>query len=81
MTVEINNTDAEGRLLLADAYSYTQSNYKVHELIELSTLTGAVVVALGSNFAGLFSNSEKMAEKMIKFSGNFSENLWRLPLD
>ncbi len=56
LTVEITNTDAEGRLLLADTMSYIQSNYKVKEIMEFSTLTGACMVALGTNYAGLFSN-------------------------
>ena len=81
ITVEINNTDAEGRLILADAMSYLQRNYKVKEMIELSTLTGACVVALGFNFAGLFSNSERMREKLMGNSGVNGESLWCLPLD
>ena len=81
LTVEINNTDAEGRLILADAMSWVQSNYKVKNLIELSTLTGACKVALGNNYAGLFTNSEEMRRKFVENSGLFGEKIWELPLD
>jgi leucyl aminopeptidase len=65
MTVEITNTDAEGRLLLADAMSYVQTHYKIKEIMELSTLTGACMVALGTNYAGLFSNCSEMTKKIM----------------
>ncbi len=58
ITVEIGNTDAEGRLVLADCMNWTQEHYKTDVLIELSTLTGAIIIALGSRFAGLFTNSD-----------------------
>lgn len=58
VTVEIGNTDAEGRLVLADCMNWTQEHYKTDVLIELSTLTGAIIIALGSRFAGLFTNSD-----------------------
>lgn len=65
ITVEITNTDAEGRLLLADAMSYVQTHYKIKEIMELSTLTGACMVALGTNYAGLFSNCPEMTKKIM----------------
>lgn len=61
--------------------SYLQKNYKVKEMIELSTLTGACVVALGLNYAGLFSNSDKMRDKLMGNSGLNGEKLWCMPLD
>jgi leucyl aminopeptidase len=66
LTVEIGNTDAEGRLILCDAMSWTQSKHKLKSMIELSTLTGAVVVALAYSYAGLFTNNDQLAEKLIK---------------
>ena len=81
LTVEINNTDAEGRLLLADAMSYVQQNYDCKKIIEFSTLTGAIVVALGYNYAGVFSNSEKLVNDLFLCNGEFDEKLWRMPLD
>ena len=62
LNVEIGNTDAEGRLVLADVMSYMQSKVKVHKMVELSTLTGACLVALGEKQAALFSNDESLAE-------------------
>ena len=61
LTVEIGNTDAEGRLVLADTFTYVQNEFKPTELIDLATLTGAVMVALGESTAGLFSNNDEMA--------------------
>lgn len=66
LCVEIGNTDAEGRLILADAMTWTQEKFKVQSLVELSTLTGACVVALGGETAGLFSNSEGLAKKLME---------------
>ena len=68
LTVYIGNTDAEGRLVLADCMNWTQQKYKVDVLIEESTLTGAMVVALGSRFAGIFSNSEELVQQ-VKCAG------------
>lgn len=81
LTVEIQNTDAEGRLILADAMSWVQKNYRVKQILELSTLTGAGVVALGFNYAGLFGNSEEMIRTLKDNSGLFGESLWHMPLD
>ncbi len=64
LTVEIGNTDAEGRLVLADCMHWTQEKFKCKELIELSTLTGAIIIALGKKHAGLFSNSDSLSNKL-----------------
>lgn len=66
IAVEIGNTDAEGRLVLADCMHWTQEKFKVKKLIELSTLTGAIIVALGKKHAGLFSNSDELSSNFIK---------------
>ena len=65
LTVEIGNTDAEGRLVLADCMHWTQEKFKCKDLIELSTLTGAIIIALGKKHAGLFSNSDSLSNKLI----------------
>ena len=80
LTVEIGNTDAEGRLVLCDAMTYVQRNYKPKELIDVATLTGACMVALGVETAGLFSNDDQMAEKLSKCGSRSFEELWRLPI-
>lgn len=79
-TIEIVNTDAEGRLVLADALWYTQERFKPCYMIDLATLTGAIVVALGHEYAGLFSNNEDLAKKLQKASEETQELVWRLPL-
>ncbi len=79
-TVEIHNTDAEGRLVLADAISYCIKNYKPTEIVDLATLTGAIVIALGDMAAGLFSNNDSVAEKLAKAGDACNEKLWRMPL-
>lgn len=79
-TVEIGNTDAEGRLILADAITYTLKHYKPTRLIDIATLTGAIEVALGSEASGLFCNNEKLAKQLYE-AGEFTyERLWRMPL-
>ncbi|PUA33973.1 MAG: leucyl aminopeptidase [Zestosphaera tikiterensis] len=80
LTVEVRNTDAEGRLILADALSYAEKNYRLASIIDLATLTGAVVVALGSHAAGLFTNNEDLKNSLIKASEETSERVWPLPL-
>ena len=80
-TVEVNNTDAEGRLVLADLLWYCQMKYKVSGIIDLATLTGAVEVALGHEYCGLFSNSRKFKEDFISSCAKASEKVWELPLD
>ncbi|HET7435374.1 MAG TPA: leucyl aminopeptidase [Thermoanaerobaculia bacterium] len=77
-TVEIVNTDAEGRMILGDALHYA-SNLKPDHLIDYATLTGACVVALGSEAAGLFSNNDELAQKLIESGERVGERLWRLP--
>jgi leucyl aminopeptidase len=79
-TIEIINTDAEGRLVLADALWYVQDKFKPKFIIDLATLTGAVLVALGQEHAGLFSNDEELAEKLLAAGKATGEKLWRLPL-
>jgi len=80
LTVEIGNTDAEGRLILADAMTYTQQVYKPKVLLEFSTLTGAVKVALGNEIAGIFSNDDGLASELFKVGQESCEPLWRLPI-
>ena len=63
-TIEVLNTDAEGRLVLADALWYTQEQYKPEFMVNLATLTGAIVVALGNEYAGLFSNNDKLSKQL-----------------
>jgi leucyl aminopeptidase len=79
-TIEIINTDAEGRLVLADALWYLQDRFKPKFIVDLATLTGAVLVALGQEHAGLFSNDEDLAEKLLAAGKATGEKLWRLPL-
>lgn len=80
-TVEITNTDAEGRLVLADALSYGQKRFSPDRIIDMATLTGAIVVALGEMRAGLFSNNEKLAHICEKAGDVTGERVWRMPLD
>lgn len=80
-TIEVQNTDAEGRLILNDLLWYAQEKYKPSNLINLATLTGACVAALGFEHAGLFSNNEKLAKQLIEAGLVSSDRLWRLPLD
>lgn len=80
-TIEVINTDAEGRLVLADALWYTQERFKPKLMVNLATLTGAIVVCLGSERAGLFTAEEDLAQKLTKAGENVGELLWRFPLD
>ena len=79
-TIEVLNTDAEGRMVLADIITYIQRNYKPKEIIDFATLTGAIMVALGTHRGGLFSNNDKLANKLFESGKNANENVWRLPL-
>src|SRR5580700_6157076 len=79
-TIEVLNTDAEGRLVLADVLWYCQERFKPQLMVDLATLTGAVIVALGSEHAGLFANNEELAERLIAAGNAVGEKLWRLPL-
>ncbi len=80
-TVEILNTDAEGRLVLADALTYIQKKHDPALIIDLATLTGAIMVALGVNFCGAFVNDEKLWKGLEKSSKDTGEKIWRMPLD
>ena len=79
-TIEVINTDAEGRLVLADALWYTQKHFKPKFIVDLATLTGAIIISLGSSRAGLFSNNDKLAEQLFKSGQKVGEEMWRLPL-
>ncbi len=79
-TIEILNTDAEGRLVLADAITFTEKKYKPKFIIDLATLTGAIIVSLGSEYAGLFSNNDKLSKELIEAGKKVEEKLWRMPL-
>ncbi len=79
-TVEISNTDAEGRLILADALAYTETQLKPVRMIDLATLTGGIVIALGEEASGLFSNDDQLARDLIEAGEKTHERLWRFPL-
>ena len=79
-TVEVINTDAEGRLVLGDALWYCQDRFKPQFMVNLATLTGAIIVALGHEHAGIFSNNESLAERLISSGKSVEEKLWRMPL-
>jgi leucyl aminopeptidase len=79
-TVEVNNTDAEGRLILADALTYCVRELGAERVIDLATLTGAVVVALGSTYAGLIANDDELAAAVSAAGEESGELVWRLPL-
>jgi leucyl aminopeptidase len=79
-TIEVINTDAEGRLVLADALWYCQDRFKPEFMIDLATLTGAIVVALGPDFGGLYSNNEALADNLLAASKASGDALWRMPL-
>ena len=80
-TIEVLNTDAEGRLVLADALTYVQDTYKPATVIDLATLTGAIMVALGFEYCGTFANDDKLWDGLKKASDNTGEKFWRMPLD
>jgi leucyl aminopeptidase len=80
MTIEIINTDAEGRLVLADANQYTIERYRPAALVNLATLTGAVSTALGEDYAGLFARDEALAERIEAAAQQSGDPVWRLPL-
>ena len=79
-TVEVINTDAEGRLVLADAITWAQANYKPRYIVDLATLTGAMVVTFGHEYAGIFSNDDTLAMALLKASSTTGDLLWRQPL-
>ncbi len=80
-TVEVLNTDAEGRLVLADALTYTEKKFKPEFIVDLATLTGAIIVSLGSEYAGLFSNDDKLSKQLINVGEHVEEKVWRMPLN
>ena len=79
-TIEIINTDAEGRLVLADVLWYVAKRFKPKFMVDLATLTGAILVALGNEYAGLFSNDDKLSERLSKAGEATGERVWRMPL-
>jgi len=79
-TIEVLNTDAEGRLVLADAITFTEKKFKPNLIIDLATLTGAIIVCLGSEYAGLFSNDDALSKKIFDAGNKVDEKVWRLPL-
>ena len=79
-SIEILNTDAEGRLVLADIITYAQQKYKPSQIIDFATLTGAIMIALGTHRAGLFSNNDKLSKKIENAGEASGEKVWRLPL-
>jgi len=79
-TIEVLNTDAEGRLVLADALWYTQDRFKPKFMIDLATLTGAIIISLGLEYAGVFTNSDEIAEGLAKAGPKVGEKSWRLPI-
>ena len=79
-TIEIINTDAEGRLVLADVLWYVAKKFKPKFMVDLATLTGAIMVALGTEYAGLFSNNDELAERLTKVGIETGERVWRMPL-
>jgi leucyl aminopeptidase len=79
-TIEIHNTDAEGRLVLADVLWYCQDRFKPQLMVDLATLTGAIIISLGHEYAGMFSNNEKLSDQLTKAGLATGEKVWRMPL-
>jgi leucyl aminopeptidase len=79
-TIEVINTDAEGRLVLADVLHYVNTRFKPRFMVDLATLTGAIIVALGHEYAGLFSNDDRLADRLLKAGRQTGEKLWRMPV-
>jgi leucyl aminopeptidase len=79
-TIEVINTDAEGRLVLADALWYCQERFKPQFMVDLATLTGAIIIALGNDYAGLFSNNDALSDNLLKAAKAEGEPLWRMPI-
>ena len=80
-TIEVLNTDAEGRLVLADALSFTERKFKPRMIVDLATLTGAIIVSLGSEYAGLFSNNDNLSKQIYESGLKVDEKVWRMPLN
>jgi leucyl aminopeptidase len=79
-TIEVLNTDAEGRLVLADALTYAHRTFQPRMVIDLATLTGAIMIALGTDYAGLFSNDDDLAGRLLEAGRRTGEKLWRMPI-
>ncbi len=79
-TVEVINTDAEGRLVLCDALTWLQRNYKVKTIIDLATLTGAIIISLGHEYAGMFANDDGLADQLLAAAKTSGDPLWRMPM-
>ncbi len=79
-TIEVLNTDAEGRLVLADALTFTEEKFKPNLIIDLATLTGAIIISLGSEYAGLYSNNDKLSKQLYEAGEQVDEKVWRMPL-
>ncbi|MEK9693542.1 MAG: leucyl aminopeptidase, partial [Rhodospirillaceae bacterium] len=79
-TIEVINTDAEGRLVLADAMWWCQQKFKPHTMIDLATLTGAIIISLGHHYAGMFANDDELANRLSKSGEETGERVWRMPL-
>src|SRR5690606_26382861 len=79
-TIEVLNTDAEGRLVLADALWYTQDRFKPKFMIDLATLTGAIIISLGLEYAGVFTNSDELAANIADAGPKVGEKSWRMPI-
>jgi leucyl aminopeptidase len=79
-TIEVVNTDAEGRLVLADALHYTETRFKPKFIVDLATLTGAIIVALGHEYAGLYASDDDLAEELKAAGEATAERVWRMPL-
>jgi leucyl aminopeptidase len=80
-TIEVINTDAEGRLVLADVMSYCQARFKPAVMVDLATLTGAIIVSLGDAYAGMFATDDTLADRLAEAGKAVGERLWRMPLD
>ena len=80
-TIEVGNTDAEGRLTMADALVYADQKLKCEEILELSTLTGACMMALGTAMAGLFTKDDEMAETLLSIGEGCGDRVWRMPME
>ena len=79
-TIEVINTDAEGRLVLCDAMTWAQRQYKPEVLVDLATLTGAMIISLGYEYGGMFANDDGLAQKLADAGSKTGDKLWRLPL-
>ena len=79
-TIEVINTDAEGRLVLCDALHWAQVNFKPDTIVDLATLTGAIIISLGKEYAGLFSNNDELSDRLVAAGKSTGDSLWRMPV-